>query len=317
MNKLFNKLALLALLTTTVGIDSEAIGMEKNLAGIPESQKSHLQQSIIKLAVDQHEAYPLSVALIASAQHGDQANYHALLQKVNTALAKGDKDDAYKAWMLGRVLFAADSIHDRDTVRTSERELAQLLTAAQLEKRDPASPEFAMLTWACAYYAGVSRHNFEHIRQPMLSALSALEIAARQDPSSHELASNAVWAAVMIAHASAGVDNREVYDDTINRLKAIAGKDSVSGALEATLTRTADTSDYPAWAIGMLRVSAAAMRDTALDHELTQPLNDAIRQAKDWGGQPNQTQKNQWKASSEAVLGELSELLTRPVQTSS
>jgi len=108
-----------------------------------------------------------------------------------------------------------------------------------------------------------------------------------------------------------------VYEDTINRLKVISGKDSVSAALETTLTRSDASSDYPAWAFGLVRFSAAAMRDTTLDKELAQPLRDSIRQARDWGDQPNQTEANQWKADSEAVLGELSELLTRSAQISS
>jgi len=316
MNKSLWKSVAAAVLVIA-GVSGQALGMEKNLAGMPESQKGHLQESILRLAVDQHDAYPLSVPLIASAQHGDEATYRSLLHKVDKALIKVAKDDAFNAWMLGRVLFAADSIHDSATVRIKERELGHLLTAAKLDRLDPASPGFAMYTWACAYYAGVNKNNYERIRQPMLLALTAMETASRSDSSNHELASNAVWAAVMVVHASASVDDRPVYEDTINRLKVMSGKNSVSGTLEATLTRSEETSDYPAWAFGLLRVSAAAMRDITLDNELAQPLRDSIRQAKDWGDLPNQTEANQWKADSEAVLGELSELLTRSAQINS
>jgi len=228
---------------------------------------------------------------------------------MNAALDKEVTDDAFKAWMLGRIVYAADSIHDLNTVQAVQGELLGLLTEGKLDKLDPASLGYTMYAWACGYYAGVGKTNYEQIRQPMLASLSALEIAARSDPSNHELASNALWAAVLTVHAAASVDDREVYDDTINRLKAIPGSDTVSAALDATLTRTEQSSDYPAWAIGMLRVSAATVGDLALTEELNQPLHDAIRQAKKWGGQPDQSQSNQWKASSEAVLGELSELL--------
>jgi len=311
-----NRLAMLSVLVVAV-TTSQALGMEKNLAGVPELQKSRLQQSIVRLADGQKDAYPLSVPLIASAQHGDTATYRLLLKKVNTALTEVDKVDAFRAWILGRVLFAADSIHDRDTVKATERELAQLLADEKLQNLDPGSLDHAMVAWAYGYFAGVSRQNYEQMKVPMLLALSKLEFAARQDTSGHDRVSNAVWAAVLVVNASANVQDREIYDDTLSRLKAIGDKGSVSSVLETALTRTADSSDYPAWTIGMVRVSATTMRDRLLESELAQPLRDAIRQAREWAAEPEQTGKNQWKAESEVVLGELSELLIRSEQTGS
>jgi hypothetical protein len=310
MSRLF-KSVIVALAFIFIATNSRASDMLKNPVEVSDAQKNQLQQVIAKLVVDQDQAYPLSLPLIASAQLGDSAVYRTVLAEMQAALGKIANADAFKAWMLGRILFAANSIHDAATVKSVQNQLAPLLIDTRLDSLAPTSMDYAMYAWACGYYAGVSQENYAAIKQPMLTALRNLEGASSEAPHDHDRLSNAVWTAVMIAQAAANMGDRATYEDMLECIKVLTTQETVSQALSTALTRTDTSSDYPAWAMGIVRLAAVTLQDTALDRELTAPLQHAIRQAKDWGRVPNQLPLNQWKANSEAVLAELTGLLAQ------
>jgi len=75
------------------------------------------------------------------------------------------------------------------------------------------------------------------------------------------------------------------------------------------LTRNDQSSDYPAWAFGMSRLAAAIMRDRTGYDALRPQTESAINDARTWAAKPALSAANQWKANSEAVLGELTNRL--------
>ena len=85
----------------------------------------------------------------------------------------------------------------------------------------------------------------------------------------------------MCVQAAANASDKECYDDTLKQMQVMMGQTSVSDALSKGLLRTFASNDYPAWAIAIVRLSAATIGDEKLFLELEAPLKAAIEGAKE------------------------------------
>lgn len=254
------------------------------------------------------DPYQLSMPLLASAQQGNLAQYRKILPQMKKALkniSEDGKQNAYKAWLMGRVILAADSIDDQATLFGNHSE-AGMITQLETILKDPATTQDCFSAWAFAYLAAVNSQIYGQVRDKMLSYTVALTHAYRnklihreeQDKSDiQSLRSNALWAQVMVLQAAANANDKTTYDQTSQQIKMLVGKPTVSEALSQGLLRTSDSNDYPAWAMGIVRASAATIGDEAIYKELAKPLANSIHDA------------NEAHAKAEAILARLNEIL--------
>lgn len=276
----------------------------KNLSQINYQNKAVITTEIAALAQNKEDIYSLSVPLIAAAQQGDERLYKNLLTKMNDAMNKTEAS-TFKTWILGRVLLAADSMNDTNTVQVTQANLANMLRDIDTNIGVSSDLNYAMYTWAYTYLAAIDTNQYFAVRDKMLATAQNLSFIANSSPTSTDTLSNAIWAWVMASQAAANANDKTTYDYILTQIKALQNKSTVKDALESALTRTDSSSDYPAWALAILSLSAASMHDHDTYNELQSAVANSIQTAKDWGNKANQTSANQWKATAEAVLGKL------------
>ncbi len=280
----------------------------KNLQAVTIPDRVALQNAITDLANGKTDAYSLSLPLLASAELGDRASYDSLLEKMNAALLNV-KEDTLNAWLLGRVIFAADSIGDTATVDRLQQSLVMLLQKISTLPLLHTDSNYAMYAWSCGYYAALSEYHYEKIYDQMIGTTIKLIRANLRTTltasTMHELRANTVWALVMDIRAAANASDKPTYAKMLYQLKALTEKATVSEALQTSLARADNDNDYPAWAFSVVALAAATLEDTVLYEELKAPLQTAIQDALAFGNKPEQTPENQWKAKAEATLAEL------------
>lgn len=317
MNKIWPNICSLVLLAFTIVMSNSTWAntlysgetIMKNLGKMDYVNKAEVSADIKKLAEGKEDIYSLSIPLIASAQQGDKEFYAVVLAKMNAAMAKTE-DSPFKAWILGRVLLAADSIGDQTTINDTQVKLSKVLNDISSKIKPSTELDYAMYTWANAYLAALNSDQYLLNRDRMLLTANNLSKIYQSNPNPDAL-SNAVWAWVMSVQAAANANDKTTYDYILSQIKTLSGKPTVQTALEFSLGRTDQSSDYPAWAIGIVRLSAATEKDQSQYNELGNALENSIQAAKDWGTKPNQTSANQWKATAEATLGRLNAELAK------
>lgn len=279
--------------------------MPNNLQNLDYPEKSDVQNIIAELSNVKDEAYLLSVVLIANALQGDEKAYRNLLNKIQKALDKM-ADSAFKAWILGRILLAADCMNDNKTIDDVKKQLIEEIDLAEISTMKIES-DYAMYVWACGYLAGLNKDHYKERKNNLMNYLVVLNKAAANS-ANHELLSNAVWAQIMALQAAAKANDNENYKSILNQMMNLTQKKSVSEALEKALTWTNESSDYRAWGMSLVYSAAVKMKDVPLYQELKKPLIAAIQEAKERDTQKNLD--NQWKTRAEAVLGLLNYVLT-------
>lgn len=255
----------------------------KNLADVNFSEKSDIEKSLEELTASAKDPYAASIALIASAEIGDEKQYQVILSKMITLLENLNKttesniawmqNNSFKAWMWGRVLLAADSMDDTNTVIEAQKKLHGLL-----EKDFSSNDNLAFFAWAWGYRAGLNEQEYTISKAKMLD--TAMRLTAKSKGSgNHEMLSDALWAWVMNLQAAAYAGDKKSYDWIKRQITSLTDEKSVTQALEKGLLRTTESNDYPAWAMAKARYAAIVIDDKDLYQEIKDPLKDSIKEA--------------------------------------
>jgi hypothetical protein len=244
----------------------------KNLQGVDFNERAAIEATIDGLATSAANPYTASLPLIASAGLGDQVRYNTSRTQMLSFLDQLDKNpntyptwmqnDAFKAWMWGRILLAADTMGDKATAKDCAA-LIKLISEDSAKKDN-----FAFYTWAQGYYAAFNQSTYESIRQNMLDNATLLS----KNITDHDALSNALWAWVMNLSAAANATHQADYEFCKTQITTLTKTQSVSKALEQVLLRTADSNDYPAWALAKVQLAAAIMGDKTLYQETDRAL---------------------------------------------
>ncbi len=205
--------------------------------------------------------YNSSVVLYAASLLHDSELYKKTLAEFNIQLKK-EPNNSFKAWMLGRLVGAAENINDKKAVKKAQRQLKILL------KKDIAHDEFR--AWSLGYLAALNSEEYQQNKEEMIKAANALEKAK----DALEKPANALWAHVMNVQAAARANDETTFESILERMKQFTGKETVAEALAQI-----PANDWRAWAMGIVSESAALMGDKKLYQELSQPLSSEINKA--------------------------------------
>lgn len=229
------------------------------------------------------DAYPLSLPLLISAQLGNKILYLQSLIRMNQAMKQLDPEP-FKAWMYGRMLFAAHSIKDQR--RETEISFALKTLISNLTKEDSTRLD-RFTTWSLGYYAALSKANFNETKDLLNDGGNYLTTQYFKTLSSgasiekvQESRSDALWAWVLILQAAANGADEDVYNYAVEQILEITKKATLGQALTVGLLRTAASNDYPAWALGIAAISAQTIENKDQYDEALSQLNTSIDEAK-------------------------------------
>jgi hypothetical protein len=234
--------------------------------------------------VSGQDAYKLSMPLMASGVLGDRGLYNVIEHYMSKSLKKLEEESSYTDWLRGRMLMADLAMNGKVTRNDILIPLQRHVEFAQ--KIDP------FMAWAAGYLAVVDYRN----KDRMLKILTELT----NNPSVSK--SDKVWAWVLAMHAAAQANDTGTYLKAMDQINQIAGQSNLSQSLPSVLLRTPESSDYPAWALALARLSAATIGDssyfTSLDAAMNQSLDEAKRDA-----------QKDYKARAERLLAEVNNRL--------
>jgi hypothetical protein len=266
----------------------QPVAKQKNLKGIEFNERVSVENIIDELGKSSKDPYAASLPLIASAELGDEKRYDvALTQMLHTLDALETKpndcpqwmrNNSFKAWMWGRVLLAANSMND---VKTSSQAKNKLI--AFLNEKVTKEDSLAFMTWAWGYRAAANQAEYGISSKRMIDDAMQLTEKYKEEPKNHSALSDALWAWVMNLSAAATAGDVHNYALIKDQIKAVTGADSATKALETGLLRTAQSNDFPAWALAKMRFAAATMKDKELYHESEKAILFSIEGAKETG----------------------------------
>ncbi len=275
----------------------------KNLHNRNYKERSLVNENIKSLSEPAaSDAYKLSIVLLASAQQGDENFYKTTLLKMQTSL-NAVTQNSYKTWLLGRLLLASDSIADRQVVMETESELTALLN-------DKSTAKDNFSAWAWGYLAAINNQDYKTAKKEMLAAANTLteqyqqeKLITKDQKKLQGMLSDALWAWTMDAQAATDANDQETFNYILTQIKLVTGQKTIALALSTGLLRVPGSNDYPAWALGIVRLSAATIGDRHLYHELRKPLKKSIQDA---NTAMKSTDKNDaYSATAEMTLAEL------------
>lgn len=254
-----------------------------------------IQVAIDGLLKQATDSYSASIPLLACGLLGDKARFIDSLNKINLYL-KNEPDNGFKAWLYGRILLSAQSIENEQAMIETKSFLINYFATKKEDKS-------ACATWAMGYLAAFDQDSFEEYKD-QLTAYSK-ELTAKYFLNKSENGNNpdkidqiqsdlsdAVWAWVMFLQAAAFSSDKVTYEKIIYEIKNITKQDSLAETLESCLLRTKASNDYPAWALGIVALSAASMSDDINFEQLKNAASESLKIAVQ-------------VKTEEAVLGEL------------
>jgi hypothetical protein len=176
--------------------------------------------------------------------------------------------------MWGRVLLAAKSMNDDKTIKTANKKLVQYLVGI-INHND----NHAFFTWAWGYRAALNQTEYQNSVEKMMEGAAQLSAKCKAEPGNHDALSDALWAWVMNLSAVVNAHDQKRYEAIKQQIIILAGKNSISDALESGLLRVGQSNDFPAWALAKIRLAAAIMKDRdiyqEIDHALAASVNGA------------------------------------------
>ncbi len=264
-----------------------AAAMTKNLAGVNYDGRAYVNILIeeVLTAADKTSAHQLSTPFLASAIQGNDNAYQSILPSVWKGLnTLSETENPKKAWLLGRVLAAADAMSDQRNVKRATAELKTLLENVNTPQDNP----FIIYAWG--YLASTE---YSYAKDKMLAGMNLLyqqyidkknelvatgkELSDDDKRTLQDLLSTATWSAVMNVQAAANTSDQGTYQSILEKMKTVTAQTSVTNALSTSLT----IGDASAWAIGIMRLAAATMKDINLYPELIEPFNKALADTKE------------------------------------
>ncbi|HSW70050.1 MAG TPA: hypothetical protein VLI69_07885 [Gammaproteobacteria bacterium] len=259
----------------------------KNLNGVAFNERAEVEGIVDELEKAATDPYAASLPLIASAELDDANRYSLSLSKMLVLLTQLDKtpdafpewmrNNSFKAWMWGRVLLAGDAVNDAPTVVKSKRKLDVLLNSG-MAKND----NLAFFAWAAGYFSTLNDRTYLVYHRKMTK--DAIELSNEYSiKPTHDALSNALWAWVMALPATANAQKINAYNQIKKQMTSLTFTQSVVDAIQTGLLRTADSNDYPAWALAKVRVAAAVMHDQDLYQQIDGVLTSSLANAKKAG----------------------------------
>lgn len=214
------------------------------------------------LIASANDAYSASLPLIAAAGLGNKEQYDAALNIALKDLNSQHGEASFNAWMWGRVLLAAKDMGDAKSVA-----LAKAVLFASFNEKNTTKPNIVFLTWAAGYHAAFNEETYQIFKNSMMNSAQYLA-------NSHPVLSDVLWAWVMNLCASATAQDRENVGLIKQRIATSSSTEpqSVANVLQQGLKRTAQSNDYPAWALAKVRHAAALIQD----HELYDEVGDML-----------------------------------------
>lgn len=231
--------------------------------------------SLFKEAKEKKDAYLLSVPLLASAQRQDAKRYPEIHLAMREALNQLPSS-SFKAWLIGRDLFAAQCMKRTEAVKEITKELKTLLAT----EKKPTADEF--YAWSLGY---LSLNKDEYDAKQMQDAnrdvtdqydAELKKITDHDEKKTKSALSNALWAWVMTVQAAANKPDQETFNDACKAIKTLTHAKTMGKALQGI-----PATDFRAWA--MSAVSLAAVRiqkDHPVYGELKKSLEEAMQEAK-------------------------------------
>ena len=212
--------------------------MRLNLAGCPAPELTTQLVATSDAAKD--NAYALSMPLLTAAMLGKKTEYDALKDRMLTILGEGEKTP-FNAWLWGRVLLAAQAMGDKTTEEQAAKAILDTINHGEA-KGDEGADEFTAWAWSylVAYYAVENRTFYNEYRPKMLATNKALVESTKP-------AGDKLWGLVMQAAALAEGGSEVDYQETLNQMKTVTGKDTVTEALNNISLK-----DYRAWAMSIV-----------------------------------------------------------------
>jgi len=244
-------------------------------------EKVEMERIVDKLMESATDPYKASLPLLISANLNDRVRYNSSLEKFFSQLKNLQdypenfedwmRNNAFRTWMLGRALLAANIMRDANTLARVNDDLSE-------EKTTPEdNPAFA--TWTLAYRAALNEIDYNTFKRNMLTGTFKLTEKYHADTTNHGALSDALWAWVMDLSA-ASAKNYTDYKSVKAGILQLTGKKSIAETLETGLLRTAKSNDYPAWALAKVRLAAAIMQDWTLYDDLAPVVTASIDAAK-------------------------------------
>ena len=245
----------------------------------------------VLLKDSKNDAYGLSVIVLASAQYVDNAHYNKAITIFLDALCNLP-DNSFKAWMLGRAILAASLMHDQITYAKCLPQLKQLLLSVETDNQS---------SWAWGYLAAINADEYQSAKSSMLNAVSVLsekylqlkqkkisaneahqDVLSNDSPILQQALSDLLWSYVMCVQAAARSNDHETYNHLLAAMISVTEQSTVRDAMVCVLE-----SDWRAWAVGMVRLSAAVINDTDNYHQLNQLHKEALQSARQSGSNAN------------------------------
>lgn len=231
-------------------------------------QQLILDTNTIYQNTDKNSAYALSIPLLSYGLLVDD-QYHSVLAEMQEAL-KNETSPTFKAWLLGRIISAADSFGDKVTADAAAKEALALITT---------SPSDEYSAWAWGYvlnHAAISAtKQYETYKINMLKNCVKVEISKTTDLSSK------LWAWVMCMQASAAAGDSQTYKFAVRSMQELTHTQNLVDALNQI-----PQGDFRAWAFAIARVASITIVNTTNDgttqryldqyKALAQPTLDAI-----------------------------------------
>jgi hypothetical protein len=209
----------------------------------------------------QKDAYQLSMPLMAAGMIGDRGLYKVIEHYMNFEIKKLKEEDPYTDWLRGRILLADVSMNGKITRNDM---LIPLQRHVEFSKTTT-----NFMAWAAGYLGAVD-YNYRDKMLEIVEALSADKSVSKSDK---------LWAWVLVLQAAANAQDKGTYLKTLDKISMIAGKKDVGDALLDGLKRTADSSDYPAWALGIARLASANIGDSTYFNGLEKAMNASMKGA--------------------------------------
>jgi hypothetical protein len=219
------------------------------------------------------DIYCLSMLLMAGALLKDNAYYKkniSAMMDLLDGIAFINAADSFKAWIYGRIVFAAGLMRDEVNAANACVRLRELLVS--LKTAD------AYSCWAWGYLAGINHEEYMFAKNRMRRECEKLSADHAAHNSQAHL-SNAIWGWIMCLLAASAARDDEMYDDAFSRILTLTHQQTVMDALSFGLLRSAASNDYPAWALAMVRLAAARHGDAQRCTELAQPVMTAITES--------------------------------------
>ncbi len=213
-----------------------------------------------KPAVDR--IYTLSMPLIASAA----IQYSDLNQAISTQMDAGIdavKPASMQAWMMGRMLLAANLMNDKSRVDSLKEQILAVLEVADLED--------VKTGWAYGYLLTIDKTLYQAYREKLFVSVNNVAATYSNDKTADNL-SSLLWTLTMNMDAAASTSHQDDYKQFLRQISSLTGYATITDSVAAM-----PDGDFPAWLVSINLRAATMMDDTQTQNELQTLLTETFK----------------------------------------